>query len=56
MTGARSDTMGAKKGFVISVRTAHTMPAKTPGANLEGIVVRSPKRNTATNIAPEDMI
>jgi hypothetical protein len=56
MTGAKSDTMGDRKGFVIRVRAAHTMPAKTPGANLEGIVVRSPKRNTATKKAPEDMI
>ena len=31
-----------------------TKLAKTPEANLEGIVVRSPNRNTATNTIPEE--
>ena len=55
ITGARSDTIGDKKGFVTSVSIPHTTPAKTPAANLEGIVVMSPNRNTATNTAPDDM-
>ena len=38
-----------------SVSIPHTIPANTPAANLEGIVVMSPNRNTATNTAPEDM-
>ena len=56
ITGARIDTMGARNGFVINVRMPQTTPAKTPDANLEGIVVRSPRMNTATNTAPDERI
>jgi hypothetical protein len=56
MTGARTDTTGARNGLVIRVRTPHVIPAKTPDANLEGIVVRSPRMNTATKTAPDERI
>jgi hypothetical protein len=54
-TGDNIEIIGLRNGFVIKVRTPQTTPAKTPDANLEGMVVRSPRKNTATNTALEDI-
>jgi hypothetical protein len=53
-TGARSDTIGLTNGLITNVRLPHTTPAKTPEANLDGIVVRSPRKKTAIKNAPEE--